>query len=494
MIGHHDQQRVVVDLLHHPADQLVHPHVQLTQHVLVTLGVLARVGRMIVLEIAKEHVLQAVGDIEDAGHRPPSGLLHRIEQHLLALVMDQVGQFEEGLLVQHALVQPPGVLGQTQRGITTQRLGKIDRIGERVRDGQRRLVRIDVDRCHVELQMRRRLLEVETADALHRVVQRRTERQFDPRREFLELQRERLVPYRQQRVVLTGADLHLERQTHLPGILDQRVFGTRDVALDLAVPQFDRNLHAAREAAAFFGVAAVIREGPLTALQVGHHHRRQQRAAELPRRESDRHADDRTEDAVIAEDLPERLALAPQIHRGLPQRDPVLAQLQDARRVGHLGRAEFGKVRVGPGNQEVEDLVLARVAAGLKAGPGHRGLRRVGALQTDVGALLLQLAEVGQDALLQESVGQFGVLTVETDDDDPAHPGAGKRLSHLDRPHHPAEGKCDQLEEGEEKGRENDKKRGDESETGPGADIRLGRRRVDREQQQGQQHARSEGM
>ncbi len=334
--------------------------------------VLVAVRRVVLLEVAEEHVLQAVGDVEDADHRAALDLLQRVEEHRLALGMHQVGLVEERLLVQHALVQPPGVLGQPERRVAPQQLGQVDRVGEGVRDRQRRLVGVDVDRRHVQPEVRRGLEQVEAHDAAHADTQPGLELQLDPGRELPRLQRVALLGDRQLRARVALAEPHFERNAHLAGSVYHRVLGPGDVAANHAVAHFDRDAHAAGEGALARRLVAVVREGALAALEVRHAHRRQQRAVELLGREGDRHAQDRAEDAVVAEDLPERLALATQVDHRLTQGDLVLADLQGAPRSGHLGRAQLRQVRLAVGHEEVEDLVLARIAAGLEAGPGDR--------------------------------------------------------------------------------------------------------------------------
>ena len=70
VIGDHHQQRVVVDLFHHAADELVHALVEILNHLAaLRLRHIAR-RRMIFFQIAPEHVLHAVGGIEHAGAEP----------------------------------------------------------------------------------------------------------------------------------------------------------------------------------------------------------------------------------------------------------------------------------------------------------------------------------------------------------------------------------------------------------------------------------------
>src|ERR1700733_15573798 len=69
----------------------------------------------------------------------------------------------------------------------------------------------------------------------------------------------------------------------------------------------------------------VVREHPLRAAQVGDAHRRQQNAAQLFGRKRDRDAENATEDAVLAEDVPEGLAFPEESHAGLAGGDLIPA-------------------------------------------------------------------------------------------------------------------------------------------------------------------------
>ena len=109
----------------------------------------------------------------------------------------------------------------------------------------------------------------------------------------------------------------------------------------------------------------------------------------------DRHAEDAVEDAVVAEHAPERLALAQQAHVGLAKGKHVLAQTQNAPRRSDFDRAELRLVGPLVGGQEVEDVVLAGIDAGLERRPGDRRDRRQRAAERHETALLAQAARCG---------------------------------------------------------------------------------------------------
>ena len=109
----------------------------------------------------------------------------------------------------------------------------------------------------------------------------------------------------------------------------------------------------------------------------GSAHGRQLHAAELFGRKGDRHAEDAVENAVVAEDGPERLALAQQTHVGLAAGQCGTFPSRSVRRGGaDLDGTELRLIGPLVRREEVEDVVLAGIRAGLKGGPGHRRDRR----------------------------------------------------------------------------------------------------------------------
>ena len=105
MIGHHDEHRVVAQLAHGPSDEVVHLQVQLLDGLGVLGDVSPAVRWMRAVEMAEEHVLEAVGDVEHAHHRAARRLLERVEEHARALLVNQVGLREKGVLVDDLFVQ-----------------------------------------------------------------------------------------------------------------------------------------------------------------------------------------------------------------------------------------------------------------------------------------------------------------------------------------------------------------------------------------------------
>jgi len=89
-------------------------------------------------EVAVEHVLHPVGGVEHHRHDPLAGLADAVEEQRLALVVNQPRLLEEPLLVEHPLVQGPGVLGEPERREAAEQLRQVGGVVGGVGDRQRR--------------------------------------------------------------------------------------------------------------------------------------------------------------------------------------------------------------------------------------------------------------------------------------------------------------------------------------------------------------------
>ncbi len=187
----------------------------------------------------------------------------------------------------------------------------------------------------------------------------------------------------------------------------------------------------------------VIGEHPLRAAQVGDAHSREQHSVQLLGREGDRHADDATEDAVLAQDVPEGLALTKQPHISPSEWDMVLADLDRPAGRPDLDRAQLGAIGAQVRRKEVEDIVLARVHTGLKGGPRHWRDGGDGRAERFETTLVSQRSEVGELSLLEHLFRQLVVHSVKAQDHDPLHPAAPQRSPAKEQtrqqPHRPGE-------------------------------------------------------
>src|SRR5205823_14976476 len=112
MVRDDKKKRVVIDLVHHPTDQGVHAGIQVFNHSWALIFGHVSGGWMIVFQVAPEHVLYAVGGVEDAGAEALLGFFQGVEQPALAVVVVGVALGEERVIVKDLLVERPGVFGK----------------------------------------------------------------------------------------------------------------------------------------------------------------------------------------------------------------------------------------------------------------------------------------------------------------------------------------------------------------------------------------------
>ena len=210
VVGDDHQQGLVVDLLHDAADQFVHARVEILNHLRTLIARHIARGRMIVVEVAPEHVLHAVGGVEDAGAQALLRFLERVEQHALAIVVIGVALREEGVVVENMFVQGPGVFGEAERRVGPEEFRQINGIRDGMRDGQIGLAGIDVHRRHVDFDFGRKFLEIEAADAVRAEAHAGLELHGNPLGVFADLQREFLAVDREARWLLPSVGTNFE--------------------------------------------------------------------------------------------------------------------------------------------------------------------------------------------------------------------------------------------------------------------------------------------
>ena len=245
MIGDHHQQRVVVDLLHHASNEAVHPLIQILNHLrMLAVRHIAR-RRMIFVQITPEHVLDAVGRIEDAGAKSLLRFIERIKQHALAVFMIAVSLREKRIVVEHMLVQSPRIFRQPERRVRSKKFGQINGIRHRVRDRQIRMSRIDIHRSHVDFNLRRNLFEIKTADAMRRHPHPSLEFRRNPLGIFADLQSKFFGTDNKARRLGTRIRLDFIRHPYFASALDQRILWSWHKRMTDPILALDRHTHAA---------------------------------------------------------------------------------------------------------------------------------------------------------------------------------------------------------------------------------------------------------
>ena len=481
MVREHDQQVVLTELLHHPADQgVVVPVVVFDRPACPPrLPTLRR--RVAVLHVAPEHVLDPVGRVEDAGQTPPPQSLERGEEHLLALTVDVVGLLEEGRVVRHALVERGRILREPQRGEVADPFHQVGRVVRGMGDRHRRLLGIDVDRGQVERRVLANLGQHHPGQAVDLDPGRGAELKTHPVRELSPLEFDRLARHRYRRGFGLAVDLdrHRRAERRRRVALQEAVLGPLDDAVEVVgagAVRGQRHAHTALPDRLRRRPRRVVQERALAAHQVRHAHRRQLRAVEPVGREGDRHPEHRAPDVPLAQHGPERLRPPEHADLRLLQRDLPPAELQEALDPADVGRGQLRQVAPQVAVEKVEDVVFARIGPGRERRPGDRRQRRVGAGDSPVAAPLAEGLEVGELALLHHPLRQLRILAVETDENESLDVGLRRLLPPHDppkRPHRPGQ----KRDEGERHRRQQNQERRHQREPRPGADVGRRRRR-----------------
>ena len=332
----------------------------------------ALAGRMRRVDVAPEHVLDAVGRIEDAYERATVEPIECRVQHRLALAVDVIRLPQERRIVGDAFVEGPGVFGQSQRREGSDAGSQVARVVRRMRDRHRRALGVEVDGRQVEREVLAALGEQQPRQAGDGNAGHSRKRQRDPRTQFA-----------LRHGYARGADRDIGRAAVIPGddvqgegerglAVEQRVRGAGERAVHGSALAGHRQTDAALLEAPGGRACRGQQERALRAEQVGHAHRAELGAIELVRRKCDGHPQDGAPDAVLAEDGPERLRPSQQPEVGTAQRQPEAAELQDARHRPDHGGRQLRQVGAAVAVEEVEDVVARRVRAGAERRPGHR--------------------------------------------------------------------------------------------------------------------------
>src|SRR6478735_8460561 len=179
---------------------------------------------------------------------------------------------------------------------------------------------------------------------------------------------------------------------------------------------FDRNSHAALAKLVAAGARGAEAECSLASLQVRHAHAGKQHAGKLLRRKSHRNANDGAKNARLAQPVPERRPFAQTFYVGFAEWQRILANLQMAFGLADLCGRKIRKIVFQIAGQEIINIVLPRINAGLKRGPCHwRNRRKCGPERTK-GAAVAQLGQVGQLAFTHEASRQLGIHAIEPHD------------------------------------------------------------------------------
>ncbi len=339
-----------------------------------------------------------------------------------------------------------------------------------MRDGHRRRFGIQVDGRHVEREMFAHLGDEQAGETLDTHARQRRELECHPVAQLARRQDDRGVADRHGHARGGAIEGGLNRQDQRRRVLEERVLRALERGGHPVAGQRDVDAHAAFLELLGRRARGVEQEGALRAEQIGHAHRAQLGAVEVVRRKRDGDAQHGAPDAVLAENRPERLGPPQQSQLRFLQRNAVPAKLQEALHLADAGGREHRQVGAAIAIEEVEDVVTRRVGPGAERRPRHRRQRWKRRLQAAIAAFLRQRAEVGQQALAHELVGELRVLAVEADDDESGDGGLGAGRQGEQAPRR-AEWPRQQREGDDEERRDQHERRGHQREAGSGADV-----------------------
>lgn len=175
----------------------------------------------------------------------------------------------------------------------------------------------------------------------------------------------------------------------------------------------DRHAQSARHVGSGIRIGREDCECPLRPTQVGCAHRRQRKPKEWLWRVGDRNTKDRTENTVLTQKSPERLTLVEHADARTELSEPLPPGTVAGCRGLH--RRELREIGSQVEIQEVEDLVLAGIHAGLKRRPRHRRDRRQRRLQILEGPFLRESPQTGQASLVAHPPLTPGIETIQAD-------------------------------------------------------------------------------
>ena len=282
---------------------------------------------MIFIQIAPEHVLHAICSVEDACAQALRSFFQCVEEHALAVFVIAVALRQECVVVEHFFVQRPGILRQTESRVRTKKLCQVNRICYGMRNWQVGMSGIDVHRRNVHLNLGRDLFQIEAANATGRESHARLEFHRNPLRVLTHFDGE---SFRLDFDPCLAA-FHIWTQLEVGAQLaarPQRVLRAGDIGMKSGAIALDRNAHAALAKLVAACPCGAKAECSLASLEIGHAHAGKQHARKLLWRKGYRHANDRAEDARLAQPVPERRPLAQTFDVGFAQRERILANLQ----------------------------------------------------------------------------------------------------------------------------------------------------------------------
>ena len=164
---HHEQRGVVFAPGHGPANQLIHADIQIFNGGLKSDGNLGGARRMGLVKISPEHVLDAVGSIEDTDAKTFRNFIKSVKKHRFPFPVDVGALLQKMFVFENLLAESPSILGQPECRIGALLLGEIDRIDSRITNRHSGMFGVKMDGGHVEIKLGVGFQEQPTTESLN---------------------------------------------------------------------------------------------------------------------------------------------------------------------------------------------------------------------------------------------------------------------------------------------------------------------------------------
>ncbi len=410
VVGEDDEERVGIGGFEGLCEQRVVAFVFVFDLAFVVASEIGIVQRMRFIAEAPEHVLHAVGSIEDDEEEAFAEAGEFVEHHAFAFSEDEITLLEVRGFVNAAVIERSVVFGHAERGIEAECFGEFLGHFVRPRNGEHGRGRVVVRRRNVEFDVRFELAEIDADHAGDRLQHGELEFDAEPRAPIAERDFDffgRAIGVEDD-FFLGAAGFDADLVSDVGGGIGAGLARADEVSGEgIAGGQVDDLL-------AFFHLdGAVLRvegAGALAAAQIGNADAAEDASVrDFVGREGARAAHHAAWDAGGGESLPEgnAAALIDNARRG----KHVLAGRETIERV-------FGVIRFGIARDEIENAVGAGICAGGEGRPRDWSLRRVGGFEASVGATGFDSGEIGEFTAGEHCFDDRRLEAIEADDND----------------------------------------------------------------------------
>ena len=261
--------------------------------------------RVIFLQIPPEHVLHAICSIEDTSAQSLLRFVQRIKQHPLAIFVIAVSLRQKRIVIEHMLVHSPRIFRQSKRCVRPEKFGQINGVSHGMRDRQIRVSRVNIHRRDIDLNFRRKFLQIKTANPVCGEAHAGLELRGDPLGIFPNFQNKLFRTDCEASLLRSQLRLNLEVHPHFARVFSYRVIRPRNIRSANSIRALNRHPDATFAKLVARRTRGAQTERPLAALEIRHAHSREQHALKLFRRKRNWNSYHRTEYSGIAQPVPE---------------------------------------------------------------------------------------------------------------------------------------------------------------------------------------------